>query len=94
MKKFMNSNWLMWLLVLLCVLVFFVYVNLLKIMYNVSILMNSLLKMILIFNCKVIISVFLELNVNSMKYFVMGYFENIKVMIEGLFVLVIIMVNM
>ncbi|MBS0951075.1 CdaR family protein [Lactiplantibacillus plantarum] len=83
MKKFMNSNWSMRLLALLCALVLFAYVNSLKTTHNASILTNSSSKTTLTSNRKVTISAPLELNVNSTKYFVTGYPENIKVTIEG-----------
>ncbi|RRK11425.1 cell surface protein [Lactiplantibacillus garii] len=83
MKKFMDSAWAMRLLALVCALVLFAYVNSLKSSHNASILTNSSSKTTLTSNRKVTISAPLELNVNSTKYFVTGYPENIKVTIEG-----------
>ena len=83
MKKFMDSAWSMRLLALICALVLFAYVNSLKTSHNTSILTNSSSKTTLTSNRKVTISAPLELNVNSTKYFVTGYPENIKVTIEG-----------
>lgn len=83
MKKFMNSAWSMRLLALLCALVLFAYVNSMKTSHNTSILTNSASKTTLTSNRKVTISAPLELNVNSTKYFVTGYPENVKVTIEG-----------
>ncbi|MCT0162613.1 CdaR family protein [Lactiplantibacillus pentosus] len=83
MKKFMNSNWSMRLLALICALVLFAYVNSMKSTHNSSVLTNSSSKTTLTSNRKVTISAPLELNVNSTKYFVTGYPENIKVTLEG-----------
>jgi len=83
MKKFINSNWSMRLLALVCALVLVAYVNSLKTTHNTSVLTNSSSKTTLTSNRKVAISSPLELNVNSTKYFVTGYPENIKVTIEG-----------
>ncbi|MFB9768413.1 CdaR family protein [Lactiplantibacillus modestisalitolerans] len=83
MKRFMNSPWAMRLLALLCALVLFAYVSSMKTSHNTSILTNSASKTTLTSNRKVTISAPLELNVNSTKYFVTGYPENVKVTIEG-----------
>ena len=83
MKKFMDSAWAMRLLALVCALVLFAYVNSLKSSHNTSILTNSSSKTTLTSNRKVTINAPLELNVNSTKYFVTGYPENVKVTIEG-----------
>lgn len=83
MKKFMDSAWSMRLLALVCALVLFAYVNSTKTAHNSSLLTNSTSKTTLTSNRKVTISAPLELNVNSTKYFVTGYPENVKVTIEG-----------
>lgn len=83
MKKFMNSSWSMRLLALICALVLFAYVNSSKTSNNSSSLTNNTSKTTLTSNRKVTISAPLELNVNSTKYFVTGYPENIKITIEG-----------
>ncbi|ETY75103.1 CdaR family protein [Lactiplantibacillus fabifermentans] len=83
MKKFMNSSWSMRLLALICALVLFAYVNSSKTSNNSSSLTNNISKTTLTSNRKVTISAPLELNVNSTKYFVTGYPENIKITIEG-----------
>lgn len=83
MKKFMDSAWSMRLLALVCALVLFAYVNSLKSTHNSSVLTNGTSNTTLTSNRKVTINAPLELNVNSTKYFVTGYPENIKVKIEG-----------
>jgi YbbR domain-containing protein len=82
MKKFMNSAWSMRLLALLCALVLFAYVNSSKANHTSSLLTNSS-STTATSNRSVSISAPLELNVNSTKYFVTGYPENIKVKIAG-----------
>lgn len=71
------------LLALICALVLFAYVNSSKTSNNSSSLTNNISKTTLTSNRKVTISAPLELNVNSTKYFVTGYPENIKITIEG-----------
>lgn len=71
------------LLALICALVLFAYVNSSKTSNNSSSLTNNTSKTTLTSNRKVTISAPLELNVNSTKYFVTGYPENIKITIEG-----------
>ncbi|MFC6181065.1 CdaR family protein [Lactiplantibacillus daowaiensis] len=82
MKKFMNSNWSLRLLALLCALALFAYVNSNKLSHTSSILTSSN-STTTNSNRTVSISAPLELNVNSTKYFVTGYPENIKVKITG-----------
>ncbi|VDG17875.1 hypothetical protein MUDAN_BIHEEGNE_00400 [Lactiplantibacillus mudanjiangensis] len=83
MKKFMNSNWSLRLLALLCALALFAYVNSSKTTHTSSLLTNSVNSTSTNSNRTVTISAPLELNVNSTKYFVTGYPENIKVKITG-----------
>lgn len=84
MKKFMDSAWSMRLLALVCALALFAYVSSTKTNNtSSSLLTNSTSKTTLTSNRKVTISAPLELNVNSTKYFVTGYPENVKITIEG-----------
>ena len=84
MKKFMDSAWSMRLLALICALALFAYVSSMKTNNTTSsVLTNNASKTTLTSNRKVTISAPLELNVNSTKYFVTGYPENVKITIEG-----------
>lgn len=84
MKKFMDSAWSMRLLALVCALALFAYVSSMKTNNTTSsVLTNNASKTTLTSNRKVTISAPLELNVNSTKYFVTGYPENVKITIEG-----------
>jgi len=83
-KKFMDSAWSMRLLALICALALFAYVSSMKTNNTTSsVLTNNASKTTLTSNRKVTISAPLELNVNSTKYFVTGYPENVKITIEG-----------
>lgn len=83
MKNFFDSKWFYRVVALFFAIMLFSYVNADKLARTGQNLSNNRNSSSLTSNKKVTLTVPLELNVNSNKYFVTGYPQNVKLTIEG-----------